>query len=357
MKDRPEIPENTLINGYSIIKRIGRGGYGDIYEVMNLDSLKRFAMKVEFFHAEKKGLDEELEILHKLQDSIYFPRLETSGNTESYQYLIMELLGPSVSNMRRTCPKRHYSIYTIVRIAEEMLKCIRDFHDHGFIHRDIKPGNFLIRSDRENPLCLIDFGLSQKLYSPNGDHIPFSNEAGFTGTCRYASIHAHDSYELSRRDDLISWFYSLIELAEGKVPWPGSKDRKNTEKLKRNTKPEKLCKSLPKVFIGIYVYIMELGFDEKPDYDMILSRIRMIYHVQTFPNIKYDWEFFSSELINEISSITLQMSEPPAQQITETSIENCSDFIFPSEMSNNDYSDELGPRKPGLFSGGCFCRI
>ena len=38
-----------------------------------------------------------------------------------------------------------------------------------------------------------------------GNHIPFDNEAGFTGTCRYASVYAHDSFELSRRDDLISW--------------------------------------------------------------------------------------------------------------------------------------------------------
>ena len=223
--ERPLIPEKTLINGYSINKKIGHGGYGDIYEVINIENNEKFAMKIEFFASEKKGLYEEYSILEKLQDSIYFPKLYNFGETSTFKFMVIELFGPSLSLTRRNCKKKRFKPYTVLRLAEEMILCIEDFHKHGFIHRDIKPGNFLIRSNRKNPICLIDFGLSKKYLNYLGNHIPFDNEAGFTGTCRYASFYAHDFFELSRRDDLISWFYSLIELSIGSVPWPGSKDR------------------------------------------------------------------------------------------------------------------------------------
>jgi serine/threonine protein kinase len=130
----------------------------------------------------------------------------------------------------------------------EMLKCIEDFHDRGFIHCDIKPGNFLIRPSRRFPLCLIDFGLSRSYRDRSGKHWEAMAGAGFTGTCRYASIHAHREQRQSRRDDLILWFCSIVELARGKLPGPGQKNRERTVEIKRQIATAELCGGIDQQF-------------------------------------------------------------------------------------------------------------
>ena len=346
-KTRPKYPPGTIIDEFKITSHIGSGGFGDIYTVVNLKKADNpvAAMKIEYIDAEKQGLIDEISFMEKLQDSIYFPKFIAKGRTPTLRYLVMELLGPSVSNMRRICEGRHYSMYSLLKLSAEMVKCIEEFHAHGFVHRDIKPANFLIRADREHPLCLIDFGLSKSyLNHSTGEHIPFSDDAGFTGTCRYASIHAHQNYELSRRDDMLSWFYSVIELAEGKVPWPGSKDRELTEEMKKKTRAAELCRELPDEFIEIYRRLRALKFEEAPPYAHVLSLIQKALDRTCVPPLLYDWESFSDEKIKEISNIPLTMPPPDGNPNPLTYI----DRSKPADREDIIQSQE---------EGGCACRI
>lgn len=157
---------HIIAGRYRILKLIGQGGYGDIYSVEeitdeefnNPSSIQdntpkpRYAMKIESLTAEKKGLDLEIEILSELQDSPFFPHVHERGMTQTHRFLVMELLGPSVSNTRRQMPSYKFSLGTVLRLGIFMIECIRSFHQHGFVHRDIKPGNFLLRC----PQYLID---------------------------------------------------------------------------------------------------------------------------------------------------------------------------------------------------------
>jgi tau tubulin kinase len=63
---------------------------------------------------------------------------------------------------------------------------------------------------------LIDFGLARKYVNEDGSHMAARSDASFRGSTAYASVHAHRNEDLSRRDDLWSWFYMLLELVEGK---------------------------------------------------------------------------------------------------------------------------------------------
>jgi serine/threonine protein kinase len=67
---------------------------------------------------------------------------------------------------------------------------------------------------------MIDFGLSIEYLNENGEHIEEAKSYNsVVGTALFASINAHQGFELSRRDDIESLCYTLIYLASGTLPW------------------------------------------------------------------------------------------------------------------------------------------
>jgi len=74
-----------------------------------------------------------------------------------------------------------------------MISRIEFLHQHNFIHRDMKPDNFLMgHGGKKNMVYLIDFGLSKRFKdSKTGQHIPYRDGKDLTGTARYASVNTH----------------------------------------------------------------------------------------------------------------------------------------------------------------------
>ena len=131
-------------------------------------------------------------------------------------------------------------------------------HSKNYIHRDIKPDNFLMGiNKKKGQVYIIDFGLGKRFKDPkSGIHIPFRDGKSLTGTARYCSINTHIGIEQSRRDDLESFAYLLVYFLKGELPWQGLKAKNMKEKyekimeIKISTKLEISCKSLPgRIFI------------------------------------------------------------------------------------------------------------
>ena len=93
-----------------------------------------------------------------------------------------------------------------------MLQRIEFIHSRHFLHRDIKPDNFLIGiGKKQHYVYVIDFGLAKRFRDPKtGEHIPYRDGKNLTGTARYASVNTHLGIEQARRDDLESLGYVLL---------------------------------------------------------------------------------------------------------------------------------------------------
>ena len=142
------------------------------------------------------------------------------------------------------------------------------FHSKTFLHRDIKPDNFLLgMGSKQDVVYLIDYGLAKKYIDPKtGQHVPFKEGKSMTGTARYTSLNTHLGYEQSRRDDLEGLAYVLIYLVKGKLPWQGVPGQTKAEKyanitaMKRDIPFDKIAYNLPIEFEDILRYCRALKF-------------------------------------------------------------------------------------------------
>ena len=158
-------------------------------------------------------------------------------------------------------------------------------HSKSFIHRDIKPDNFLMGlGKRANQVNVIDFGLAKKFRDPKTHiHIPYRENKNLTGTARYASINTHLGIEQSRRDDIESLGYVLMYFLRGSLPWQGLKaatKKQKYEKIsekKMATPVEVLCRGFPMEFATYFQYCRSLRFDDKPDYSYLRKLLRDLF--------------------------------------------------------------------------------
>lgn len=280
----------TKVGQFVLQDKVGQGSYGLIYKVVD-SAGDLFCAKLEYAASRHKSVMRESSVMERLPDSHLFPKYIASGQDHQLRYLVMEYLGPSLQSVL-AASRRQLSQSTAWKVSKRILSAIRLLHGAGYIHRDIKPSNIVLRRERQPGVCLIDFGLAKSYrVSKGGRHVAERESPGFRGTALYASVNAHEEADLSRRDDLISWFYMFSELFYGKLPWEDLEERQHIIDLKRryNADPP-ICKEYPEVD-AIWKHIQELGFDDEPDYKMISNHMtELAKRIDISENDLFDWE-------------------------------------------------------------------
>ncbi|XP_017044896.1 casein kinase I [Drosophila ficusphila] len=290
--------ENQLIGGkYRVVRPIGSGSFGDIYLGLSLKDATEVAIKVETTDTKYPQLMYEAKVYEQLIRSPGFPALLHYGKEKQFNAMVIELLGPSLEELFNVC-KRRFSLKTVIMLTDQLLMRLECVHDHGFIHRDVKPDNFLMGLGNHcSKLYLIDFGLSKRYRERESEvHIPYRRDRNLTGTVRYASINAQMGVEQSRRDDLESLCYCVMYFNLGKLPWQGITAVNKKQKYERilekknSVSISELCKGFPSEFSLFMSYVRNLRFKEPPDYVYLRQLFRILMRSLKYENDSiFDW--------------------------------------------------------------------
>lgn len=260
---------DKLETKYKMLIKIGEGSFGSVWRIMDKKTGQDYAVKIEE-KSTKSRLRNEYVIYKELGQITGIPFIKEYFETKKNRYLIMQLLGKSLDQILNDLPNQ-FNLQTVLRIGISITNLLEKIHSSGYIHRDIKPNNFLINKNDINEVYIMDFGLSKK-YIDCGKHIVLKKERSLVGTARYASINVHNGLEPSRRDDLESVGYMLVYLLKKRLPWQGLKKKKNMDQVsaigecKTKTSLEELCLGLPPCFKEYIKYCKNLQFEETPNY-------------------------------------------------------------------------------------------
>ncbi|WJX84386.1 Casein kinase 1-like protein 6 [Trifolium repens] len=289
--------DHVIGGKFKLGRKIGSGSFGELYIAVNVQTGEEVAVKLEPVKTKHPQLHYESKLYMLLQGGTGVPHLKWFGVEGEYNVMAIDLLGPSLEDLFNYC-NRKLTLKTVLMLADQLINRVEYMHSRGFLHRDIKPDNFLMGLGRKaNQVYIIDYGLAKKFRDlQTHKHIPYRENKNLTGTARYASVNTHLGIEQSRRDDLESLGYVLMYFLRGSLPWQGLKAGTKKQKYdkisekKMSTPIEALCKSYPSEFVSYFHYCRSLRFEDKPDYSYLKRLFRDLFIREGYQfDYVFDW--------------------------------------------------------------------
>ncbi|EXJ80936.1 CK1/CK1/CK1-D protein kinase [Capronia epimyces CBS 606.96] len=284
---------------YQLLRKLGSGSFGKVYLGRDVDSGAEVAIKLEHFSADPSLLDDEVPIYQELAGQTGFPRIFWHGFVHDFKALVFELLGPNLEDLIRYCGN-HFSLKTTLMLTDQLLRRFEVLHSHRYLHRDVKPENFLLGVGRQgNVVYMTDLGLATYLRprSPGSNkgkaHEHSTYEPHLLGTCRYASINGHLGAAQSPWDDLEALGYMLVYFLKGKLPWQGLRGEgkyRRVLEMKQTIPVDELCADLPPEFASYMHHVRHPNEDDLPDYRYLRKLFSNLFHREGFENDNvFDW--------------------------------------------------------------------
>ncbi len=223
----PELPDEIgRLGGHRILRVIGQGGMGVVFEAEDLQLQRRVAIKVLKPHGLEDTTRERFLQEARLAASLVSPRIVTVhqiGEDRGCPFIVMELLhGETLDELlkrRQTLP-----VSEALRITREVAEGLDLAHDKGLIHRDIKPANIWLEEARSGDgqphVKLLDFGIARLMESQTR----LTDEGRIVGTPSYLCPEQAYNEPLDGRSDLFSLGCVLYAMLAGSSPF----DRGNT---------------------------------------------------------------------------------------------------------------------------------
>jgi serine/threonine protein kinase len=273
-------------NKYKIITKLKSGVFGSVFKCENIRTGEFVAIKFEDKNNEMKTIKNEAKIYQYLGNIDGFPHLKWFGTNEQFNYLAINLLGSSLSEM--ITYYKAFSLKTVLLIGIQLIRRIQTLHDKSILHRDIKPDNFLFGLGTDtNKLYLIDFGFAKR-YEYNGKHIEEKHINNIIGSQNFVSLNVHNGIEPSRRDDIESCIYIILNMLLGNLEWFDTNiDKYKIPLLKKQIL---LLNEVPSFIKIMLCYVRAIKFNETPDYEYLVILMTKIFYDNNYKNDgQFEW--------------------------------------------------------------------
>ena len=281
MSDFGRFFQSKLIFGkYSLKYLISKGSFGEVYLGTNITNNKNYALKIEERTANSVLKDECYVLLNLKGPGI--PSIITFGISGKFNILVENLLGKSIIDIFKENNNK-LNLKDTFMFAIQALERIEYVHSKNFLHRDIKPGNFLVGNPDSSQIYLIDFGNARKYRSSRtGKHLKYNKTNIIFGTISFLSLNVLKGIEQTRKDELESLGLIIIFLYTGKLPWTELKFKTIHQALftlleiRQKISLDELCKGTP-IEMQVYMkYVNDLKFGEDPDYEYLKALFLII---------------------------------------------------------------------------------
>ena len=239
--------EGLFLDNYEVIKQLGKGGYGKVYEVKNKKSGEIRACK----HLSKLAIknlekfEREIQILIKSDHPNIIKLYEVFESQRSLYLVMEECKGGEIFDriIEHIQKKQMYSEQEAAKIFQQVMSSIEYCHNNGICHRDLKPENILYLNagpEKDNPIKVIDFGLSQVISSDK----KLSTKVG---TAYYVSPEILKG-DYTEKCDIWSAGVILYIFLSGDPPFNGPNDQAIYGKIaeQKYSFPEKKWKNISK---------------------------------------------------------------------------------------------------------------
>lgn len=287
--DYPDVVANYLLQ-----ECLGSGFSGSIFRGVNVYNGQQAAVKLQPVDVDCPTNMFERNFYPAIQGGMGIPSLHACGVQGKYDYLVIDLLGPSLDSLFRKSGKDIMDLRSVCCIAMQVISRLEHMHGKGVLHRDIQLGNCVVGLGSNKWLIyMIDFGFSKFFIDQTTRrHIPDSKEPrDFIGNYWFTSVGVHCKGKVpSRRDDMEAVALMLIHLlTPGGLSWTrNGVPRTDAEhdrliREKRKARPEDLCRGLPAEFEEFLRYCRRLKFEACPDYNYWVNEFRELLGENGYP--------------------------------------------------------------------------
>ncbi len=223
------IAHGTLISArYEVIRLIGEGGMGEVYEAKHVHIGKRVALKClnKAFTKDAEAVErfqQEARIAGTLGHANICEVMDFGVTGDGQPYLVMEYMeGESLADLIKR--EKKLPVERALEVTASVLSALEEAHGQGIVHRDLKPENIFMANIKGHGevVKLLDFGIS-KIMKPGESAMRLTKTGMMVGTPFYMSPEqVRGRTDVDHRSDLYACAVMLYEMLTGKVPFEGS---------------------------------------------------------------------------------------------------------------------------------------
>lgn len=170
-RDAPSLPPGTIVQGrYRVVRPIGQGGMGIVYEVVRVADERQLALKVtrELDSTALARLAREAQIASQVSHPNVVGIVDVDVDPSGFLYLVLEYVDGAT--LRRLKPKFGNAAWAL-DVLRQIAEGLEALHAQGVVHRDLKPANVIVEGGegREPSVKITDFGISRVVVAPNSE--------------------------------------------------------------------------------------------------------------------------------------------------------------------------------------------